>query len=267
MEVEIYQVDAFTSELFKGNPAGVCITKEPLSEPLMLSIASEMALSETAFLTLSDMRLRWFTPEVEVKLCGHGTLSVVNVMKEQGLVQVGDTIAFQTLSGELIAKVGESSTELDFPAPELDFTLPVNEDLLSNLGLSRDDVVAYCGFTSKVLIQVKCEQVVHDIKPNFSGLKSIEGRGVVVTASSEQSSLDFVSRYFAPWVGIDEDPVTGSAHCRLTQFWAQATSRTQFSAYQASARGGYLSTELTPNGRVKLVGDCRTILRGTMIVA
>ena len=276
VDLEIYQVDSFTTQAFKGNPAGVCISPELLDESLMFSIAEEMAVSETAFLALNSMTLKWFTPEVEVKLCGHGTLATVHVMKEQGLVKTGDSVAFSTLSGELSATVGESSIELDFPSTQLSSNqlssnqLSSNSEpnltLLENLGLSLDQVVSFREFDSKQLIEVTDEHVLLALAPNFDALKGMKGRGVVVTALSSNPELDFVSRYFAPWVGVNEDPVTGSAHCALTQHWTEKLNKCSFSAYQASRRGGYMSTELLDNGRIKLIGSATTVISGVLKV-
>ncbi|MCG9640606.1 PhzF family phenazine biosynthesis protein [Vibrio sp. Isolate34] len=276
MGLEIYQVDSFTNQAFKGSPAGVCISQEPLDESLMFSIAEEMAVSETAFLSLNSMTLKWFTPEVEVKLCGHGTLATVHVMKEQGLVKTGDMVAFNTLSGELSATVGESSIELDFPSTQLSSNQlssnqlssnsELNLALLEHLGLSLDQVVSFREFDSKQLIEVTDENVLLALAPNFDALKGMKGRGVVVTALSSNSELDFVSRYFAPWVGVNEDPVTGSAHCALTLHWADKLNKCSFSAYQASRRGGYMSTELLDNGRIKLIGSATTVISGVLKV-
>ncbi|MFA0112888.1 PhzF family phenazine biosynthesis protein [Vibrio sp. 10N.261.46.E11] len=271
MDLEIYQVDSFTNQAFKGNPAGVCISQEPLDESLMFSIAEEMAVSETAFLSLNSMTLKWFTPEVEVKLCGHGTLATVHVMKEQGLVKTGDMVAFNTLSGELSATVGESLIELDFPSPQLSSNQlssnsELNLALLEHLGLSLDQVVSFREFDSKQLIEVTEENVLLALAPNFDALKGMKGRGVVVTALSSNSELDFVSRYFAPWVGVNEDPVTGSAHCALTQHWVEKLNKCSFNAYQASRRGGYMSTELMDNGRIKLIGSATTVISGVLKV-
>lgn len=265
MDLDIYQVDSFTIQAFKGNPAGVCISKEALDESLMFSIAEEMAVSETAFLALNTMILKWFTPEVEVKLCGHGTLATVHVMKEQGLINTGDRVVFNTLSGELSAAVCESSIELDFPSTQLSLRSEPNLTLLEYLGLEPHQVVSFREFDSKQLIEVENEQVLLALSPNFDALKSIKGRGVVVTALSSNSELDFVSRYFAPWVGINEDPVTGSAHCALTQYWAEKLNKHSFRAYQASRRGGYMSTQLA-NGRIKLIGSAVTVIRGVLTV-
>ncbi|MGF1701644.1 PhzF family phenazine biosynthesis protein [Photobacterium makurazakiensis] len=266
MDLEIYQVDSFTSEPFKGNPAGVCISENPLTEELMFSIAEEMAVSETAFLTLNDMNLRWFTPKVEVKLCGHGTLAVAHVLKGKGLAQVGDILTFNTLSGSLSARICESTIELDFPSTELLLDLPINNILIQSLGLSDEQVVSFGGFDSKNIIEVVSDDIVFNLSPNFDALKKIEGRGVVVTAQSTDQNLDFVSRYFAPWVGVDEDPVTGSAHCALTQYWGQKLKKYRFNAYQASSRGGYICTELLPNKRIKLIGSARTVISGVLWV-
>ncbi|MDP2587995.1 PhzF family phenazine biosynthesis protein [Vibrio splendidus] len=264
VNLDIYQVDSFTTQAFKGNPAGVCISQDLLDESLMFSIAEEMAVSETAFLALNTMTLKWFTPEVEVKLCGHGTLATVHVMKEQGLVKTGDSVVFNTLSGELSATVCESSIELDFPSTQLSLNSEANLTLLEHFGLEPHQVVSFREFDSKQLIEVSSEQVLLALSPNFDALKSIKGRGVVVTALSSNSKLDFVSRYFAPWVGVNEDPVTGSAHCALTQHWAEKLNKSCFSAYQASRRGGYMSTELLASGRVKLIGSAITVISGVL---
>ncbi|MDK9760288.1 PhzF family phenazine biosynthesis isomerase, partial [Vibrio sp. D173a] len=170
-------------------------------------------------LTLSDMRLRWFTPEIEVKLCGHGTLAMTHILVERGDLNVGESVTFQTLSGPLNAAVLEDGIELDFPQTNLLLDQEFNAPLLEALGIKPQDIAAYGEFDSKVFIQVNSESAVLDLTPNFDAMKQLVGRGVVVTAQSEQPQLDFISRYFAPWVGVNEDPVTGSAHCALGQFW------------------------------------------------
>ncbi|PSW16121.1 phenazine biosynthesis protein PhzF [Photobacterium rosenbergii] len=266
MDLDIYQVDSFTREAFKGNPAGVCITSNGLSESLMLSIAEEMAVSETAFLSLSDMRLRWFTPKAEVKLCGHGTLAVAHVLKERGDVKDGDSVHFETLSGTLTALINDSTVELDFPSPVIDFDVAQSSELLEGLGIEECQVISYGLFDTKVFIEVDSEQTVLKLVPNFDALKQISGRGVLVTTPSGSDDLDFVSRYFAPWVGVNEDPVTGSAHCALTVYWSEKFNKLKLMGYQASARGGYVSTELLPNGRTKLIGSAVTVIKGSMQV-
>lgn len=264
MDIEIYQVDAFTNEIFKGNPAGVCITKETLSEDLMLSIAAEMAVSETAFLSLNNMVLKWFTPQSEVKLCGHGTLSVAHILKEKKLFNVNDTVTFNTLSGALTALIKSLTIELDFPAPILDLNITPSTELLASLGIEATHVIAYGIFDSKIFIEVDNEEIVLNLTPNFDRLKKIDGRGVLITALTQRDDLDFISRFFAPWVGVNEDPVTGSAHCALTLYWSEKLNKVKLNGYQASVRGGYVSTELLPNKRIKLIGSAITTMRGTM---
>ncbi len=264
MELEIYQVDSFTTEVFKGNPAGVCITTNRLGESLMLSIAEEMAVSETAFLSLSDMTLRWFTPKSEVTLCGHGTLAVAHVLKERGQVKPGDSVKFETLSGTLTALINESTVELDFPSPLIESGIPLPPDLLDHLGLEPSKVAFIGRFDTKSFIEVDSEETLLNLKPNFEAMKQMHGRGVLVTTRSDSSELDFVSRYFAPWVGVNEDPVTGSAHCALTVYWSERLGKLKLKGYQASERGGYVATELLSNGRTKLIGSAVTVFNGVM---
>ncbi|NOH99459.1 PhzF family phenazine biosynthesis protein [Vibrio sp. 99-70-13A1] len=264
MDLDIYQVDSFTSEAFKGNPAGVCITSNGLSESLMLSIAEEMAVSETAFLSLSDMRLRWFTPKTEVKLCGHGTLAAAHILKERGLLNTGDKVNFTTLSGTLSALINESTVELDFPSPAIQFDISPCQVLLDNLGIEECKIVSFGNFDSKVFIEVDSEDTLQNLQPNFEAMKQNHSRGVLVTTSSSSKGLDFVSRYFAPWVGVNEDPVTGSAHCALTVYWSEKLDKLKLKGYQASARGGYVATELLPTGRTKLIGAAVTVIKGTI---
>jgi PhzF family phenazine biosynthesis protein len=264
MNLDIYQVDAFTSAPFKGNPAGVCITEQPLSEELMFSIAQEMAVSETAFLTLSNMNLRWFTPEIEVKLCGHGTLAMTHILVERGDLNIGESVTFQTLSGPLNAAVLEDGIELDFPQTNLQLDQEFNVPLLEALGIKPQDIAAYGEFDSKVFIQVNSESTVLGLTPNFDAMKRLQGRGAVVTAPSNDESLDFISRYFAPWVGVNEDPVTGSAHCALGQFWSQKLNKTTLTAYQASKRGGDVTVEVLANQRIKLMGTAKTTINGVI---
>ncbi|MBW3695053.1 PhzF family phenazine biosynthesis protein [Vibrio sp. T187] len=266
MELEIYQVDSFTSQTFKGNPAGVCIVEEPLSESVMLSIAEEMALSETAFLCLRDMNLRWFTPTVEVKLCGHATLATAHIMKEKGMVSIGEAIHFNTLSGRLTVQVNAEDFDMDFPTPELEFKPECDEAKLAALGISQNQIVSYGEFETKDFIEIDSEQSLIDLQPNFGALKNMTGRGVLVTVQSRLQELDFVSRYFAPWVGINEDPVTGSAHCALAVFWKEKLGKSKLHGYQASQRGGHVTVEIKEAGRVTITGNAVTTLKGTLII-
>ncbi len=265
MEINIYQVDSFTSQLFTGNPAAVCITDVGLDEATMLSIAAEMAVSETAFLALDSMQLRWFTPQVEVKLCGHGTLAVAHILKQQGRYNFGDTIEFHTLSGTLQAYINHETIELFFPAAELTLGAEIDLALIAGLGLAPSDILDYGLFDTKQLIVVSNEDLVRNLEPDFSRLLKLTGRGVVVTAKSD-SDVDVISRYFAPWVGINEDPVTGSAHCALSVYWSKQLNCTKLKAYQASPRGGYVDVEQITSQQVKLSGQAVTVLEGKMRV-
>ena len=266
MDIDIYQVDSFTLEPFKGNPAGVCIMERSLDETMMFAIAAEMAVSETAFLSLEDMRLRWFTPKVEVELCGHGTLAVAHILKENGLVAVGEELSFNTLSDVLLVKVEDQYIELDFPAPIIDVEIGPSIEMLNSLGIRSDQVVSSGIFDSKILIEIDSEADLLSLNPNFDSLKALPGRGVLVTVKSILNSIDFKSRYFAPWVGVNEDPVTGSAHCALAVHWGRTFNKSRLKGYQASDRGGFVEVELLPNQRVKLIGNAVTVIKGTMSV-
>lgn len=266
MNVDIFQVDSFTCEAFKGNPAGVCITTQELSEQQMLAIASEMAVSETAFLSLSDLKLRWFTPQTEVMLCGHGTLAVAHILKENQQLKSGDSVDFVTASGILTAFIHESTIELDFPSPVIEFDGFQSSQILENLGIDLATVISIGQFDSKIFVEVDSEQTLRNLQPNFDALKKVKGRGALVTARANRENLDFVSRYFAPWVGVNEDPVTGSAHCALNVYWAKKLGKSKLKGYQASARGGYVTTKLLVNGRTKLIGSAVTVLKGSMLV-
>jgi PhzF family phenazine biosynthesis protein len=264
MDIEIYQVDSFTQEPFKGNPAGVCITKSGLDEKLMLSIAAEMAVPETAFLSLDDMNLRWFSPKIEVQLCGHGTLAVAHIMKEMGLIDLGEEIEFHTLSGSLHVKAEKEHIEMDFPAPHIDYTVNPSFEMLQCLGINQDKILSCGSFETKILIEIDNESDLLSLEPNFESLKRLPGRSVVVTVKSSSSEVDFISRNFAPWVGVDEDPVTGSAHCALAVHWAKILEKSHLKGYQASQRGGFVTVALLPNKRVKLIGNAFTTIKGVM---
>lgn len=264
MELEIYQVDSFTAEPFKGNPAGVCITENELDESLMFSIAAEMAVSETAFLALTNMKLRWFTPKVEVNLCGHGTLAVAHILKEKGTAAIGDTLVFNTLSGPLSVVVHAHTIEIDFPETTINNGIASHVDLLELLGINLEHVIFLGNFDAKFFIEIDTEERLLGLNPNFDGLKKLKGRSVVITSKSASSECDFVSRYFAPWVGVNEDPVTGSAHCALAVYWQGKLKKSNLKGYQASARGGFVGVECQPNNRVKLFGEAVTTMKGNM---
>ncbi|OOE41517.1 phenazine biosynthesis protein PhzF [Salinivibrio kushneri] len=262
MIVDIYQVDAFSASLFQGNPAGVCISTSMLDEATMLSIAEEMTVSETAFLALDTMSLRWFTPRVEVALCGHGTLATAHILAERGDVNMGDNVTFYTQSGPLEVTIQREGIAMAFPVPELVEVTP-NPLRLEGLGIHGSVIRASYCFGEKELLVVNTEDDVKALSPDFAALTTQPGRGVVVTAASSDNTVDIVSRYFAPWVGVNEDPVTGSAHCALAAYWSQALSKKQLIGYQVSARGGHIKMTLT-NEHVLLQGQAVTVFGGKL---
>jgi PhzF family phenazine biosynthesis protein len=257
MELKIYQLDAFAERLFSGNPAAVCPLNNWLPDELMEQIATENNLAETAFLVKEEdgLRIRWFTPTKEVTLCGHATLAAAWVYFHHIEPSAGE-VNFNSLSGSLgVVRKGESLT-LNFPvatyhpaeAPAL---------LSSALGVEPREVYA----SDDWLVRLDSEQTVKKLQPDFSLLTQLDRRGVIVTA--EGRDCDFVSRFFAPKYGIDEDPVTGSAHTLLTPFWAERLGTTTLHARQLSARGGELYCELR-DGRVFISGQVTPYLQGVI---
>ncbi len=257
----IYQVDAFTDRPFAGNPAAVCVLESPASDSWMQALAREMNLSETAFLTREEdgYRLRWFTPAVEVDLCGHATLAAAHVLWEAGYLWTTEAARFQTRSGLLTAQKEGNWIEMDFPAtPPAAAEAPAG--LLEALGVTP----LYVGKTRfDYLIQVGSEAEVRGLAPDFEVLRKVEARGVIVTSEADGEDADFVSRFFGPAVGVDEDPVTGSAHCCLGPFWAERLHKQEMAAFQASARGGTVGVHVMGD-RVLLRGQAVTVLRGEL---
>jgi PhzF family phenazine biosynthesis protein len=258
----IYQVDAFTSRPFAGNPAAVCIMSALGPEAWMRDVAREMNLAETAFLAPKEdgFNLRWFTPTVEVELCGHATLASAHILWETGVLRPDEQARFYTRSGLLTAERKADWMELDFPALPEEPATPWDE-LATGLGITP----RYVGKSQfEYLVEADSEQTVRNLKPDFTLLKRTKARGVIVTARAEGGEFDFVSRFFAPGAGVDEDPVTGSAHCVLGPFWAEHLGKTEFVAYQASARGGVVRVRLAGD-RVKLGGQAVTVMRGELL--
>jgi PhzF family phenazine biosynthesis protein len=259
MKIKLYQIDAFTDKIFSGNPAGVCVLEAWLPDATMQSIAMENNLSETAFfIPLNDgFHLRWFTPKTEVDLCGHATLASAYVLFNL-LGYSENRIRFETRSGDLFVIRRGNELELDFPSK-----VPVKCDtpdlLIEALGMeplelySNEDYVAL----------LSSEQEVRSIAPDFKTMCDIDTRGIIVTAPGDK--VDFVSRFFAPKYGIDEDPVTGSAHCVLTPFWAERLGKNELTARQVSARGGDLKCELA-GPRVKIIGSAVQYMEGEIEV-
>lgn len=259
MNQTIYQVDAFASAPFKGNPAAVCVLEEAAKESWMQNVAMEMNLSETAFLYphKNGYNLRWFTPTAEVDLCGHATLASAFVLYETGLLSPKDIAVFYTKSGLLTAQKKVDLVELDFPATPAIETAPPQK-LITALGAAP----IWTGKNNyDFLIQLKDENSVRQLAPDFSQLAKCTNRGVIVTSLSEAKEYDFVSRFFAPAAGINEDPVTGSAHCTLGPFWAERLRKKVFKAYQASKRGGFVQVQVKDN-RILLGGPAVTVLKG-----
>jgi PhzF family phenazine biosynthesis protein len=268
MRCPIFVVDAFTDRPFAGNPACVCVLQEDAPDSWLANVAREMNLSETAFLRASGevWNLRWFTPTVEVDLCGHATLGSAHALWEEGLADPGRPIRFATKSGQLAADRRGDAIELDFPA-EPPAASPAPPALLDALGLPASSV-SYCGRNRlDFLLELRSERELRELAPDFAALAppTRPGRGVIVTARSESPGPDFVSRYFAPAAGIDEDPVTGSAHCCLGPYWSGRLGKTALSGYQASARGGTVGVRVEGNGRVALLGQAVTVTRGELL--
>ena len=262
MGMTIYQVDSFTDKPFSGNPAAVCIMDELQDESWMQNVAREMNLSETAFLhkQAEGYNLRWFTPAVEVELCGHATLASAHVLWEIGLLGPGEQAIFHTLSGHLAALQKGKWIEMNFPAKiEEQAVAPVG--LIEALGVP----VKYVGKNQfDYLVEVESEEIVRNIKPDFGLLLSVAARGVIVTSLVDSHEYDFVSRFFAPNVGVYEDPVTGSAHCCLSPFWSKRLGKDELVGYQASARGGVVNVRYAGD-RVFLGGQAVTVLRGELV--
>lgn len=252
----MYQVDAFAEKVFQGNPAAVVPLQEWIPDATMQSIAAENNLSETAFFVRTGDRfhIRWFTPNQEVDLCGHATLATAFTIFTE-LNYAGDTITFDSKSGPLIVKKSGHGYTLDFPV--WDFKKANIDDTLKN-ALKCDILEAYAGTYFVALLPDV--ETVHHLQPDFSIVKTIPGEGLVVTAKG-YGETDFVSRFFMPNYGIDEDPVTGSAHCILAPIWQEKLGKTSFKAKQISARGGALSCEISGN-RVLITGNARLYLKG-----
>jgi predicted PhzF superfamily epimerase YddE/YHI9 len=262
MPLPIVQVDAFTSSAFGGNPAAVCVLPEPREAAWMQKVAMEMNLSETAFLVkkADGYDLRWFTPAVEVDLCGHATLASAHALWESGQLAVGAQARFHTRSGLLTADQNGDWIELNFPV-KVETAAEPPPGLIESLGASAK----YVGRNQfDYLVEVE-EGDLLKMSPDHTQLRKIPVRGVIVTSPSSDPQFDFLSRFFAPGSGIDEDPVTGSAHTALTPYWSAKLGKITMMARQASARGGVLRVTLKGD-RVLLGGQAVTTLRGELLV-
>lgn len=259
MKIPIYQIDAFTSKVFSGNPAAVCPLDEWLEDSILQSIALENNLSETAFFIPESegYHLRWFTPVAEVDLCGHATLATAYVIFNDINTRI-EKVSFQTRSGLLIVTSKANLLQLDFPAqpPE---PCEADQKLLQALGGNPLHVLR----NDDYFVTYETEAEIRNLKPNMQLLNTVDSRGVIVTAKGDQA--DFVSRFFAPKFGVPEDPVTGSAHCALIPYWSDKLGKTKLHAYQLSARGGELFCE--HNGdRVIIAGCCVKYMEGFITI-
>ncbi len=261
--MDLWTIDAFTEQPFSGNPAAVCWLDTPRDDAWHRALAGEMNLAETAFLSSrpDGIGLRWFTPTVEVDLCGHATLASGHYLWESGRLPAAGVARFHTRSGVLTAARDGEWIVLDFPAtPPTPAAAP--DGLLGALGTAAK----WTGRSRfDVLVVVDDAEVVRSLKPDLQRLASVAARGIIVTAPGDRDGVDFVSRFFAPASGVPEDPVTGSAHCALTPYWAQRLGRTALTGYQTSSRGGFVRVELVGD-RVKLGGKARTVVKGVCLV-
>jgi PhzF family phenazine biosynthesis protein len=259
MGLPMYVVHAFADRPFTGNPAAVCLPSSQPADAWMQQVAAEMRLSETAFLMPVEdgYRLRWFTPTVEVDLCGHATLASAHVLWETGRLRPGGQARFHTRSGLLTVDQGTAGMTMDFPARAAE---PCREwdDLPTVLGAPAR-LIGKNGMDA--LVELADERAVRALRPDFARLEQYPVRGVIVTAQSDDSGYDFVSRFFAPRAGIPEDPVTGSAHCCLGPYWSERLGKRDLLGYQASARGGFVHVGLR-GARVHLGGQAVTVLSG-----
>ncbi len=269
--MRIYQVDAFTAEPFRGNPAAVCLLDGERPDAWMQALAAEMNLSETAFLLRQgkDYALRWFTPKREVSLCGHATLASAHTLWEVGEVPAGEAIRFHTLSGLLTATreercAGAAWIALDFPMRAASSAAhhPALEAALGAQAVHTGVAVGASGQT--YLLELADEAAVRALAPDFRALRATGVRAVIVTAPAQTAGFDFVSRFFATGLGIDEDPVTGSAHCCLTPYWGARLGKTSLVGLQVSARTGVVRCEWRDE-RVILRGQAVTMLRGEVV--
>jgi predicted PhzF superfamily epimerase YddE/YHI9 len=260
--MQMYIVDAFADRAFAGNPAAVALLAEEKDVLWMQQVASEMNLPETAFLVkqAKGYQLRWFTPTDEVDLCGHATLASAHILWTEGYLEADEEISFYTKSGILLAKQVDGFIELDFPLePEKACVTP--DLLLEALGVTA----LYVGKNRMdYLVEVESEAIVKNLKPNFTLLGQVDCRGVIVTSKADSQAYDFVSRCFYPATGVNEDPVTGSAHCCLGPYWQRKLEKTEMNAWQCSARGGFLRLKISDD-RILISGNAITTLRGTFI--
>lgn len=272
-DLKFYIVDAFTSEPFKGNPAGVCILQCPIEDDIMLKIARETGMAETAFVIQqkegssgrNKYLIRWFSPEFEMPICGHATLGTSKVLFDETGVE-GNSITFSSKSGELTVRKTEKGISMDFPMDEFhECNLP--DGLLNALGLSKYKKAFLGVNTGKLVLELVDKNDVLELTPDFDLIKKLNKgsgiKGIGVTAAGD-GEYDFISRYFNPWAGVNEDQVTGSVHTVLAAYWSKVLGKTRLKAYQASARGGEINIEVVNGGRVIFEGDAVIVFKGNI---
>jgi PhzF family phenazine biosynthesis protein len=268
MAQRITQVDAFTDRRFCGNPAAVCVLPEPRDARWMQDVAAEMNLSETAFATrlagTSSFNLRWCTPNTEVDLCGHATLATAHVLWEEEHIPQNQVARFETRSGLLNARRGLHGIELDFPREAVDSELSSQKEA-AILAAAIPAPIRFAGRNRfDVLVELDDEETLIGLRPDIRKLGDLSCRGVIVTSRSSDPDFDFASRFFAPSVGVDEDPVCGSAHCCLGPYWEEKLGKSELMAHQRSRRGGVVRVRVE-GPRVVLIGRAVTVLRGELI--
>lgn len=268
MAQRITQVDAFTDRRFAGNPAAVCVLPEPGEPRWMQDVAAEMNLSETAFVHRLDgesrFHLRWFTPNTEVDLCGHATLATAHVLWEEGHTPPDQSPRFETRSGTLTARRGRHGIELDFPREAVASRVTAAAEV-AVLEAAIPAPILFAGRNRfDILVEVEDEKTLEGLRPEIRKLADLECRGVIVTSRSEQPDFDFASRFFAPRVGVDEDPVCGSAHCCLGPYWGEKLGKSELVGHQRSCRGGVVRVRME-GPRVVLIGHAVTVMRGELV--
>jgi PhzF family phenazine biosynthesis protein len=263
MAVKVLYIDAFTGKVFAGNQAAVCLLDKAADERWMQSVATEICFSETAFIVRKgdDFNLRWFTPSCEVELCGHATLASAHALWQEGWLARDKKAVFHTASGVLTAKATSGGIEMDFPA-ESARAIEMPHGLAEALGAEPKHLARN---RMDILVEMDAAAAVRNLIPDMVMLKKVDTRGVIVTAVSDVPEYDFVSRFFAPGIGIDEDPVTGSAHCCLGPYWQGRLGKSDLAAYQASKRGGVIGVSVRGE-RVLLTGSAVTVIRGELLV-
>lgn len=262
MKIKMYQADAFTDKLFRGNPAAICMLDEWLPETIMQAIAAENNLAETAFIVTTEVgyEIRWFTPMVEVDLCGHATLAAAHIIFQHYNPSAIELVFHSHRSGTLKVSKTDGMLTLDFPVDTYS-KVPTPDALIKGLGIEPMETLR--GKTDYMAV-LPSEEDVEKLRPDFSVLNTLDGRGIIVTATG--STTDFVSRFFAPQSGINEDPVTGSAHTTLTPYWAAELGRDTLSAIQLSDRKGYLWCKMQ-GSRVAISGNAVTFMQGEIELA